>query len=171
MKDQCIKKASLKDVDALAALERACFPVAEAASKEAIEERVKYYGNHFWCLWQADTLLSFVDGFVTNERDLTDEMYEKASMHQEDGDWQMIFGLNTHPDHRRQGYAGLLLREVIKDAKAQRRKGVVLTCKEALIPYYASFGFENEGISASVHGNVVWYQMRILLENEKHSMV
>jgi len=40
------------------------------------------------------------------------------------------------------------------------KKGLVLTCKEKLIAYYAKFGFENEGISESVHGNVIWYQMR-----------
>ena len=27
------------------------------------------------------------------EADLTDEMYEKAAMHNEDGAWQMIFGV------------------------------------------------------------------------------
>ena len=42
-------------------------------------------------------LVAFVDGFVTNEPDLTDEMYEKASMHDESGAWQMIFGVNTIP--------------------------------------------------------------------------
>ncbi len=33
----------------------------------------------------------FVDGFVTDEPDLTDEMYENAAMHNENGTWQMIF--------------------------------------------------------------------------------
>ena len=47
-----------------------------------------------------------------------------------------------------------------EDARKQGRKGLVLTCKEKLIAYYAKFGFENEGISESVHGNVTWYQMR-----------
>ena len=31
------------------------------------------------------------------EADLTDEMYEKAAMHNEDGAWQMIFGVTTTP--------------------------------------------------------------------------
>ena len=37
----------------------------------------------------------------------------------------------------------------------------VLTCKEALVHYYAKFGFVNEGVSGSTHGGVVWYQMRL----------
>ena len=73
----------------------------------------------------------------------------------------MIFGVNTIPSCRCQGYAGQLLRRAIADAKAQGRKGLVLTCKDALVPYYAKFGFVNEGVSESVHGNVVWNQMRL----------
>ena len=50
---------------------------------------------------------------------------------------------------------------LIADARAQGRKGLVLTCKEALVHYYAKFGFVNEGVSGSTHGGVVWYQMRL----------
>ena len=39
-------------------------------------------------------------------------------------------------------------------------KGIVLTCKEHLIPFYSEFGFVDEGISSSTHGNVLWHQMR-----------
>ena len=35
--------------------------------------------------------------------------------------------------------------------------------KDKLITYYSKFGFVNEGISESVHGNVTWYQMRLTL--------
>ena len=106
-------------------------------------------------------LIAFVDGMVTDEVDLTDEMYERADMHNESGCWQMIFGVNTLPSYRKHGYAGMLLETAISDAKKQGRKGLVLTCKDKLIHYYAKFGFVNEGISASVHGNVTWYQMRL----------
>ena len=74
-------------------------------------------------------------------------MYENAAMHNEKGAWQMIFGVNTLPGYRRRGYAGTLLRRAIDDAKQQGRKGLVLTCKERLIPYYAKFGFKDEGVS------------------------
>ncbi|MEE1230107.1 MAG: GNAT family N-acetyltransferase, partial [Phascolarctobacterium sp.] len=106
-------------------------------------------------------LIGFVDGFVTNDADLNDEMYEKAELHDEKGAWQMIFGLNTLPEYRCNGYAGILLEQVIKAAKEQGRKGVVLTCKDKLVHYYAKFGFVDEGISDSTHGNVVWHQMRV----------
>ena len=105
--------------------------------------------------------VAFVDGFVTDQADLTDEMYERAELHQEDGDWQMIFGVNTLPAYRRHGYAGDLLKAAIEDAKKQGRNGLVLTCKDRLVHYYAKFGFKNEGVSGSTHGGVTWYQMRL----------
>ena len=90
-----IKYATIEDIAAISAVEAECFPPAEAATEEEFIERVKYYGNHFWLMYEDGKLIAFVDGFVTDEPDLTDEMYEKAAMHNEDGAWQMIFGVNT----------------------------------------------------------------------------
>ena len=156
-----IRTATMKDLEAVAAVEAECFPPAEAATKEAFAKRLEYYGNHFWLMYDGDKLISFVDGFVTDDADLTDEMYEKAELHKEHGAWQMIFGVNTVPSCRKRGCAGELIKRAIADAKAQGRKGLVLTCKDRLIPYYAKFGFVNEGVSESVHGNAVWNQMRL----------
>ncbi|MBR6541963.1 MAG: GNAT family N-acetyltransferase [Anaerotignum sp.] len=156
-----IRTATMADLEAAAAVERSCFPAAEAATAEQFAERLKYYGEHFWLLFLEGELVSFVDGFVTDNKDLTDEMYERAELHNKNGAWQMIFGVNTVPEHRKKGYAELLLRRAIDDARKQGRKGLVLTCKKELVHYYAKLGFVDEGVSASVHGNVVWYQMRL----------
>ena len=101
-----IKHASRKDIAALTAVETACFPPAEAATEKEFIDRVQYYGNHFWLLYEGDKLLAFVDGFVTDEPDLTDVMYEDAALHNEQGAWQMIFGVNTLPEYRRHGHGG-----------------------------------------------------------------
>ena len=53
------------------------------------------------------------------------------------------------------------MRQAIADARAQGRKGLVLTCKDRLVHYYAKLGFVNEGVSGSTHGGVVWQQMRL----------
>lgn len=156
-----IRNATQEDLDAISQVEAECFPPAEVATKEEFAKRLAYYGSHFWLMFDGDKLIAFVDGFVTDEADLTDEMYEKAEMHHESGDWQMIFGVNTIPAYRKKGYAGELIKRAIADAREQGRKGLVLTCKDRLIPYYAKFGFVNEGVSESVHGNVVWNQMRL----------
>ena len=156
-----IRYAKMEDIAAIAAVEVECFPPAEAATEKDFIERVRYYGNHFWLMHDGEKLIAFVDGFVTDEPDLTDEMYENAAMHNENGAWQMIFGVNTLPEYRRRGLAGQLLETAIAAAKQQGRKGLVLTCKDKLMHYYARFGFVSEGVSGSVHGGVTWYQMRL----------
>ena len=156
-----LRNATMDDLQAIAAVEAACFPAAEAATVEEFAGRLAHYTDHFWLLFEEGELVAFVDGFCTDTPDLTDEMYANAALHNENGAWQMIFGVNTLPRCRRRGYAGLLLQRAIADARAQGRKGLVLTCKEKLLHYYAKFGFVNEGVSASTHGGVVWYQMRL----------
>ena len=138
-----IRKATMADLKAIAAVEAACFPAAEAAKESAFHDRLRVYPDHFW---------------------LMDAMCENADMHDTNGRWQMIFGVNTLPAYRRQGCAETLLRQAMADAKAQGRLGLVLTCKEPLVPYYAKFGFKDEGLSPSEHGGVRWHEMRLLFD-------
>lgn len=156
-----ISHAAMQDLDALAQVEAQCFPPAEAASRAALAGRLAAYPEHFWLLWDGPTLVGFVNGMTTDCPDLEDRMYADAALHDEGGRWQMIFGVDTIPAYRRRGCAGLLLRQAIADARSQGRAGLVLTCKEALVHYYAGFGFVQEGLSASSHGGAVWYQMRL----------
>lgn len=157
-----IRKATMNDLDAISEVESECFPAAEAATKEEFRERLESYADHFLLMFDGEKLAAFIDGFVTDEPDLTDEMYENAAMHSESGKWQMIFGVNTLPEYRRRGLAGTLIREMIAEADRQGRDGLVLTCKDRLVHYYAKFGFLNEGVSEkSTHGGAVWNQMRL----------
>ena len=157
-----IRTAFLADLPAVTAVEAACFPAAEAATEADFAKRLAVYPNHFWLMEDNNgSLVSFVNGLVTDEPHLRDEMYADAGLHNENGAWQMIFGVNTLPAYRRQGLAEQVLRQVIEDAKAQGRKGCVLTCKEKLLHYYGKLGFVNEGVSQSTHGGVVWYEMRL----------
>ena len=156
-----IRTADLLDLDQIAQVESECFPPAEAASRERFHDRLTHYPTHFWLMFDGDKLIAFLDGFVTDEKDLTDEMFARSELHNESGKWQMLFGLNTLPEYRNKGYAGELIKRSIKDSCEQGRLGLVLTCKERLIHYYAKFGFVNEGISSSNHGGAVWYQMRL----------
>lgn len=158
-----IRTAAAADIDAVAAIEAACFPPAEAASRASLAGRLAVYPDHFWLLEDGDTVAAFINGLCTDTADLSDDMYANPALHDETGAWQMIFGVDTLPAYRRRGCASRLIEHVIAESKARRRKGIVLTCKDALVHYYAKFGFVSEGVSRSTHGDAVWYQMRLCL--------
>ena len=156
-----IRNATIKDLKAVAELEALCFPPKEAASEEIFLQRLENFSECFWLLEKHGNIISMVNGILTDERDLSDEMYESSDMHKSNGSRLMIFGVETKPEYRRKGYADELLRYVIKEQRRSGRQGIVLTCKENLVRFYEKFGFQNEGVSKSTHGDVVWYQMRL----------
>lgn len=161
-KDTIIRHASMEDLNEITELEAACFNEAEAASGEAFRNRLQAYPDRFWLLIKDNQIISMVNGMVSNIPFLEDRMYSDSSMHEDEGEWQMIFGVETRPEYRRKGYAELLLKTVISEVKTQNKKGIILTCKSKLIHYYEKFGFENEGLSESNHGGESWYQMKLL---------
>ena len=69
-----IRTATIKDLEAVTSQEAECIQPAEAATREELAERIKYYADHFWQIFDGDKYISFVDGFVTDEDDLTDDM-------------------------------------------------------------------------------------------------
>jgi len=156
-----IRFATYDDLSSIVRIENECFPPAQAASEESFAERLKIYPDHFWLLEIDGKVIGMIDGLVTNELTISDEMFEKATLHNEKGNWQAIFGVTVLPEYRNRGYAALIMEQVIADSKVQNRKGCILTCKDKLIAYYEKFGYKNFGISESVHGGEVWYDMRL----------
>ena len=80
-----IRKATTDDLDIVTNIESTCFPPAEAAPREAFKERLAHYADHFLIIFDGDTPIGFIDGFVTDDEILTDEMFADASMHNPDG--------------------------------------------------------------------------------------
>lgn len=156
-----IRRATIADLQAITTLEALCFPTAEAASEDSFRRRLQTYPQHFLVIEHQGEIISFINGPVTREKDLIDEMYDTPTYHDEHGEWQMIFGLATHPYHQHQGHASRLMQAFIHEARLQGRKGLVLTCKEHKIPFYTTLGYTDEGLSTSTHGGVPWHQMRI----------
>lgn len=161
-----IRNAKPGDLDTIAELEQTCFLEAEAATREQLEDRLNIYPNHFWLLERDGKLVSMVNGMVSSKEELTDDMYQDASLHQEDGSWQMLFGVETDPKFRHRGYAAILMKEVIKDCINDSRKGIILNCKDELVPFYEKLGFVNKGKAPSEHGGHAWNFMEMNLEKE-----
>ncbi|HAH70627.1 MAG TPA: GNAT family N-acetyltransferase [Succinivibrionaceae bacterium] len=156
------RKACKNDCLALSKLEASCFPANEAASLKALMQRLESYPEHFLLMADGDRIIGMINGMCSNERDLLDEMYADALLHDEQGSWQMIFSVCVDPAYRKRDLGQLLIKEFIKQVKAdEQRKGLVLTCHEHLVHWYAECGFKDEGICASEHGGSVWHQMRL----------
>lgn len=160
-----IRNAKLSDLEKIAKLESLCFSPAEAADRESLKQRLEVYPNHFWLLWRDGELVSMVNGMVSNEMELLDAFYTDATLHDESGDWQMLFGVETDPKFRKRGYASILMKEAIKDCVNDSRKGIILNCKDQYISFYEKLGFTNRGVAKSVHGGEKWNIMELNLED------
>lgn len=154
-----IRQAGTADLDDVAMVEARCFPAAEAAGREAFEKRLDTFPESFFVAEDQGKLIGFINGCVTDEKTISDEMYEDSSLHKADGAYQSIFGLDVIPEYRNRGIAAKLMDCLIENARKKGRKGLILTCKDRLIHYYEKFGYVNLGVSESVHGGAVWYDM------------
>ncbi len=96
-------------------------------------------------------IIGFVNGAATDDTEIEDAFFESMDLHKDDGKNLVIFGLDVHPDFQRQGVARQLMNHFIEFAKSDGKESVILTCKDHLIKYYESFGYENLGESNSSH--------------------
>lgn len=154
-----IRQVYIEDLDAVTEVEARCFPEAEAARREALEQRIKTFPESFVVAEIDNKVIGFINGCVINKTIISDELFKDSTLHVKDGNYQTIFGLDVIPEYRNQGIAAKLMNYMIEVSRAAGRKGVILTCKEKLIHYYEKFGYKNKGISKSIHGGAEWYDM------------
>ena len=157
-----IRNAKKEEAALLAQIEAECFPAAEAAGKQDIEARMDVFEDCFFVAETNGKIVGFINGAVAKESSLPDQMYHDASLHDPNGAYQTVFGLDVLPAYRRNGIAGRLLERMIHHARECQRKGVVLTCKDHLVHYYAGFGFKHCGVADSTHGGAKWNEMKLL---------
>lgn len=163
----CIRKVKPEDLDAITRVEAVCFPEAEAAPRESFRQRISTFPDSFFVAEKDGEIIGFINGCATDSRVIFDEMFADASHHREDGIYQSIFGLDVIPEYQHQGLASRLMEHLIEDAREKGRKGLTLTCKDRLIGFYERFGYKNLGLSQSVHGGAVWYDMILEFPREK----
>lgn len=157
-----IRNVTLSDLESVTALEKNCFPAAEAATKQAFAYRIKTFPERFFAAEEAGEIIGIVNGCASSQETITDDLYEPQG-HEKNGKNQMIFGLAVAPQYQGKGIGTALMEHMIAFCRATSMERVILTCKEEKISYYERFGFQNQGISASTHGGVVWYDMVLTL--------
>jgi ribosomal protein S18 acetylase RimI-like enzyme len=154
-----IRQATMADLDNITEVENICFPPQEAASRDSLAKRLEVFFESFLVLEDNGQIIGFINGGITYDRVVCDEMYKDATHHKPDGDYQAVFGLVVIPEYRGRDLAKSLMNEFINRTRARGKKGLILTCKEHLMEFYCTFGFENLGHSNSKHGGAVWCDM------------
>ncbi|MGN1090563.1 MAG: GNAT family N-acetyltransferase, partial [Huintestinicola sp.] len=156
-----ISNASADEIKELHEIERLSFSAEQAASYEAFEYRLKNYPQWFFKAEYKGRIVGLIDGSSSDRKYITDDLYKSGGDFDENGENLLVFGLAVHPDFRHLGIAHKLMEHILRIAAERGKKRVSLTCKEALIPFYESFGYSNHGVSGSVLGNAVSYDMEI----------
>ena len=157
-----VREAVNEDLNEIIAIEEECFPESESAKEEDIRKRFFAFKENFFVAIEDGEVVGFINGCTTNSPELPDELYHDTSLHNPNGAYQTVFGLDVLPKYRRNGIAENLLNYFIQISKARGKKGIVLTCKDYLVHYYKKFGFEHKGVSASSHGGAKWNDMVLI---------
>ena len=160
-----LRSASIDDVKMIADIEAACFPQAEAASYTQLQERFEAFPENFLVLEDKDQVIGFINGNTSSIKGLPDAFYEDVHLHDPNGDYMTVFGLDVAPNYQHQGLAHQLMNGYINLAKQRHKKGIFLTCKDHLIGFYEGFGYQHLGVSSSTHGDAKWNDMYLEIES------
>lgn len=159
-----VRRATIEELDEIINIEKECFPPAEAASEDDLRKRFEAFSENFIVAIKDSKVVGFINGCTTDKPALPDELYHDTTLHNPDGAYQTVFGLDVLPQYRNQGIAGKLLDELIKISMNRGKEGLVLTCKDHLVHYYVRFGFEHCGVSSSSHGGAKWNDMVLVFK-------
>ena len=158
-----IRQVKPEDLAACHALETACFPPQEAAPIENIRRRIEGFPEGFLVLEHNGKLIGMVNSGATNNDDMSDQDLKPLISHNPAGTNIVIFSLAVLPAYQQQGFAAQLLQAFIERSRQLGKRRIVLICKAALIPYYARFGFVEQGLSSATHGGAQWHEMHLNL--------
>jgi len=139
------------------------FPPEEAASKETIKLRMDTFPQGFFVAELEGKIVGILNSAATDKNDLSDEELKQLIGHDPNGRNMVVFALAVLPEYRKQGIARQLMQRFIEEARKLEKQNVLLLCKQHLIVYYESLGFEHIALSKSTHGGAEWHEMRLKL--------
>lgn len=144
-----------------AQVEKICFPPSEACTEPIMEQRAKLFSDTFIVAIEKESgkMVGFVNGMLTEEEVLRDEIFLDIRLHNPSGRNVMIMGVDVLPEYRGQGLAKEMMRRFVEVQKAAGRKKCILTCVEEKIPMYQKMGYTDDGPSESSWGGEFWHEM------------
>ncbi|MDM5340981.1 GNAT family N-acetyltransferase [Fictibacillus enclensis] len=154
-----LRKVHPADLEQLLVIENEGFSREEAATKEALVERIQRIADTFIVAETDEKILGFINGPVINQPYITDGLFKEIIENPKRGGYQSVLGLAVSKQARNQGIAKLLIEKMEELMRENEREGITLTCKQELVSFYEKLGFVNHGISESKHGGVTWYNL------------
>lgn len=154
-----IRQAKMEDLADIIRIEQANFSENEAATPEAMEERVKKISDTFLISEIGGKISGYIEGPVIPHEYITDELFHEVKENDHEGGYIAITSLSVDVNFKGQGVGTALLAAMKDLAVSTHRQGITLTCHDELISYYSMNGFEDRGLSESNHGGSVWYNM------------
>lgn len=100
-----VRPAAMSDLDVMTDIEAQSFPPEEKATRESFEARMTVFPECFLLLCENGRPVGLIDGMVTNDKTISDPMFENAALHDPKGQWQSIFGFCVLPEMRGRGAA------------------------------------------------------------------
>lgn len=153
------RPASLAELGRIMQIENAGFPPSERCTPALMAARFKAFPDWCFAAWRGGQLAGFVHGMGVLAPFMQDAFYYLPSLHAPLAPWQCVLGLAVAPEFRRQGIGRHLMGFYAGMAQARGRQGLVLACKQELVPFYAPIGFECAGTSQSRYGGGAWLDM------------
>jgi len=163
MNELIIRNAFPTDLDECYQVEIAGFPPEEAASKETMQLRMDIFPQGFLVAERNGHVVGILNSASTDKDDISDEELKQLVGHDPNGMNMVVFALAVLPEYRKQGIARQLTERFAIEARKLGKKYVLLLCKQHLIRYYESLGFEHMTLSKSTHGDAEWHEMRMML--------
>lgn len=155
------------ELDSAIKLEQRCYTPEAAATPHGFQFRYEHYRPFFWSAWLGTELIGITNGIRTSQSACGDEM-KGGQADSLNGNNFCVLTVAVDSAHRGQGIGALLLKKLIQQCGASGIQRIILMCEQHLISFYEAEQFELRGISASVHGGIVWYEMSRTLHTMEH---
>ncbi|MGE6379211.1 GNAT family N-acetyltransferase [Peribacillus muralis] len=154
-----LRNVKATDLEQLLSIENEGFSIEEAATKEAFVDRIKLISDTFIVAEKEGELLGYINGPIIDQPYITDDLFEEIKENPKTGGYQSILGLAVCKKARNLGIAKTLLEKMESLVGENDRKGITLTCKRELVPFYEKLGFVSHGLSESQHGGASWFNL------------
>ncbi|AOH53032.1 histone acetyltransferase [Peribacillus muralis] len=154
-----LRNVQATDLEQLLSIENEGFSMEEAATKKAFVDRIKLISDTFIVAEKEGKILGYINGPIIDLPYITDDLFEEIKENPKTGGYQSILGLAVSKKARNLGIAKTLLEKMESLVDENDRKGITLTCKQELVPFYEKLGFVSHGLSESQHGGASWFNL------------